>query len=307
MTSTLHASAMDAANFSYKAPWQENPILSVEPVPERIGELTMPELTAESVIAIDLASGKILYEKNSDLQRPIGSLTKIMTALIVAEEETPYTVVEVSPDAVTKEGSIVWLNAGEKITVKDLMYGMMIASGNDAALALAIYNGGSIDHFVKKMNQKAARLDLQNTHFSNPMGFDGDNYSTARDVAMLTMIALKNDFLTEPTDLAEYNIQSVSGITHELLTTNELLKEKNAVDGWTIQGFKTGKTPEAGECVIALAIHGSPEAKPGDIVPEKSRVAGSMENQILTVVLGSAERFEDTRKLLEWINVSYEW
>lgn len=291
MTSTLHASAMDAANFSYKAPWQENPILSVEPVPERIDDLTMPELTAESVIAIDLASGKILYEKNGDLQRPIGSLTKIMTALIIAEEETPYTVVEVSADAVTKEGSIMWLNAGEKITVKDLMYGMMIASGNDAALALAIYNGGSIDPFVKKMNQKADRLDLQNTHFSNPMGFDGDNYSTARDVAMLTMVALKNDFLTEPTDLAEYNIESVSGITHELLTTNELLKEENAIDGWTIQGFKTGKTPEAGECVITLATHGEDEQN----------------DQILTVVLGSAQRFEDTKKLLEWINVSYEW
>lgn len=291
MASTLHASAMDAASFSYKASWQENPILSVEPVPESIGDLSMPKLTAESVIAIDLSSGKILYEKNSDVQRPIASLTKIMTGLIIAEEETPYTVVKVSPDAVTEEGSIIWLNADEKITVKDLLYGMMIASGNDAALALATYNGGSVDHFVNKMNQKAERLDLQNTHYSNPVGFDGDNYSTARDVAMLTMIALKNDFLTEPTDLAEYDIQSVSGIVHEVLTTNELLKEENAVEGWTIQGFKTGKTPEAGECVVTLATHGE----------------GEDSDQILTVVLGSAQRFEDTKKLLEWINMSYEW
>ena len=291
MASTLHASAMEVATFSRKAPWENKPILSVEPIPERIGDLSMPKLTAESVIAIDLASGKILYEKNSDVQRPIGSLTKIMTGLIIAEEETPYTVVEVSPDAVTQEGSIVWLNAGEKIVVKDLLYGMMIASGNDAALALAIYNGGSADRFVKKMNQKTDRLDLKNTHFSNPVGFDGDNYSTARDVAMLTMIALKNKFLTEPTSLTKYNIESVSGITHEYLTTNELLKEENAIEGWTIQGFKTGRTPEAGECIVTLATHEQ----------------GEDHDTIFTAVLGSAQRFEGTRKLLEWIDVSYNW
>lgn len=286
--SVLHAEPMNKADFSRKASWERQPILSVSLIPEKIGELEMPKLTAESVIAVDLDSGKILYEKNSDTKRPIASLTKIMTGLLIAEEETPYSVVEVSVNAALKEGSVMWLSAGEKITVKDLMYGMMIASGNDAALALAEYNSGSVENFVKKMNQKAKHLGLQNTHFSNPVGFDqSENYSTARDVALMSLFALQNEFLMEPVNLSKVDIESVSGITHEIVTTNKLLEKNEALEGWTIGGLKTGTTPEAGECLVTLATHHD-------------------EDRILTVVLGSRDRFQDTQKILEWIEVSYE-
>lgn len=289
MASSLHAQPMQALDISHKTPWQHLPILSVSPLPEKWGDVEMPTFSGESMIAIDLTSGKVLYEKNSDAERPIASLTKLMTGLLIAEEENPYTIVEVSENASNTEGSMIWLNAGEKMTVKDLLYGMMISSGNDAALALAEYNAGSVDNFVKKMNQKSEKLGLENTRFSNPIGFDqANNYSTARDLAMLSMIALNNEFLMEPVDLSEYTAESVSGIPHEYQTTNKLLSTDPGIEGMTIHGLKTGTTPEAGECLITIATHDDTD-------------------QILTVVLGSADRFGDTAKLLEWINLSYQW
>lgn len=289
LTSTLHANSIDAADFAYKTAWDRKPILSVEPVPERIGDLEMAELTAESVIVIDLTSGKVLYEKNSEAERPIASLTKLMTGLIIAEEETPYTVVKVPAEAVNAEGSTIWLNADEEMTVKDLLYGMMISSGNDAALTLASYNAGSVENFVRKMNQKAEKLGLQSTHFANPVGFDQQaNHSTARDIALLSLYALQNEFLMEPVEFSEYETESVSGIPHEFLTTNKLLEGNLTVAGWSIGGLKTGTTPEAGECLVTIATNDE-----GD--------------QVLTVLLGSQNRFPEALSILEWLNVSYSW
>lgn len=289
LASTLHAAPMSQGDFSHKTAWQREPILSVQPLPQITEEINEPNLTAGSVLAVDLNSGKILYEQNGDTQRPIASLTKLMTALIIAEEELPGSVVEISQNAAEMEGSVVWLNAGEEITVKDLMYGMMIASGNDAAMALAEYNAGSMENFVRKMNQKAEKLGLTNTRYANPMGFDsGFNYSTARDLALLSMYALQNEFLMEPVDLTTYEVESKSGITHEYLSTNKLLDQDLGLDGVEIHGLKTGRTPDAGECLISLFTF------EGD-------------QKILTVILASEERFTDTQKLVDWIYSSYEW
>ncbi|MDP2625115.1 MAG: D-alanyl-D-alanine carboxypeptidase family protein [Candidatus Peregrinibacteria bacterium] len=289
LASTLHAQPMDIADFSHKTYWENEPILSVQQIPQQDPDAINFNPSAQSVIAIDLTSGKILYEKNSDTQRPIASITKLMTALIIAEEETPYSIVKVSENAASTEGSTIWLNTGEEMTVKDLMYGMMISSGNDAAMALAEYNAGSMDQFVRKMNQKAEQLGLTNTNYSNPMGFDsGYNYSSASDVAILSMYVLANDFLVEPVNLSTYQVESVSGISHEYISTNELLTRDIGIQSLQIQGLKTGRTPEAGECLVTVA---------------------SYENgtRIMTVVLASEDRFGDTENLLRWIDESYIW
>jgi serine-type D-Ala-D-Ala carboxypeptidase (penicillin-binding protein 5/6) len=287
LASTLHAAPMDKAHFAEKTTWEREPILSVQPLPQLIGEDSEFEVSAESVIAIHLDTGKILYEKNSDQQRSIASITKLMTALIIAEEETPHSIVEVSNNAANIEGSSIFLNAGEQITVKDLFYGMMIASGNDAAVALAEYNAGSVDQFVRKMNQKAERLGLKNTHYSNPMGFDNSlNYSSARDVAMVSMYAIQNEFLLEPTNLVAYETESASGITHEYISTNKLLDQN--IGGLQVEGLKTGTTPEAGQCLVTIATNEDDE-------------------QIMTVILSSTNRFADTENLLNWINDNYTW
>ena len=289
MTSVLHAQPMAEADFAYKTAWKQQPILSVQPLPQTNDEESRVEITAQSAIAIDLNSGKILYEKNAEQKRPIASLTKLMTGLIISEEETPYTVIEVSQNAAGTEGSTIFLNAGERITIKDLVYGMMIASGNDSAMALAEYNAGSISNFVKKMNLRAEKLGLKDTHYSNPMGFDNEqNFSTARDVALLSMYVLQNDFLTTPANLERYEIESKSGILHEFVSTNELLNKTLNVPGVYVEGLKTGRTPEAGECLVTIAT-------------DKDN------NRILTVVLASEDRFQDTQNLIEWAYTNHRW
>lgn len=295
MTSILHGQPLAQGDFAYKTYWEREPLLSVQPIPtldEKNTVLQEPNLTAESAMVIDLNSAKILYQKNAQIERPIASLTKLMTALIVAEEETPYTIIKVSEEAAGIDGSTSFLNAGEELTVKDLTYGMMIASGNDAAMALALYNAGSMENFVRKMNDRAQKLGLQNTHFSNPMGFDAEtNFSTAQDMALISLYVLQNEFLTVPANLTRYEFESKSGIFHEFVTTNELLNKELSItglEGVTVEGLKTGRTPEAGECLIAVG-------KDGD------------GNRILTVVLGSKARFQDTQKLIEWTYGNYQF
>jgi D-alanyl-D-alanine carboxypeptidase len=166
---------------------------------------------------------------------------------------------------------------------------MMIASGNDAALALAEYNGGSMEKFVRKMNDRAKNLGLNNTHYTNPMGFDHENnYSTAEDLSLLSLYVLQNDFLTTPANLEKYEIESRSGISHEYVTTNQLLNKELNIPGVVVHGLKTGRTPDAGECLISVATD------------DKG-------HEIMTVVLGSQERFQDTQKLIEWVYTNYRW
>lgn len=291
MTSLLHGAPMEKADFAHKTPWHREPILEVSILPTETENQTEEkfEVTAESAIAIDLNSGKILYEKGTEIRRPIASLTKLMTGLIIAKEEYPQTILEVSQNAAGTEGSTIFLNAGEQISIKDLTYGMMIASGNDAATALAEYNAGSTQNFVKKMNAYAEKLGLENTHYSNPMGFDtSDNYSTARDLALLSLYVLQNDFLTTPANLEKYEIESRSGILHEFVTTNQLLNKELDLIDVKIEGLKTGTTPEAGQCLISVARN-------------------KKDHAVLTVVLGSKDRFQDTQSLIEWVYRHYKW
>ena len=151
-------------------------------------------LSAEHAILMDAGSGRVLYEKNADSRSLIASTTKIMTALVICEQCNVLDRVQIMPEAVGIEGSSMYLQAGEVLTVQELLYGLMLQSGNDAAVALAIYCGGTVEGFAQLMNDEARRIGLTGTHFENPNGLDHENhYSTARDLAKLTAYAMENE------------------------------------------------------------------------------------------------------------------
>ncbi|MBP2240729.1 D-alanyl-D-alanine carboxypeptidase [Cytobacillus eiseniae] len=150
--------------------------------------------SAQSAILMEQSSGRVLYEKNAYKPMRIASITKIMTAIIAIESGEMDEMVKVSNSAVKTEGSSVYLIPGEKIKLEDLVYGLMLRSGNDAAIAIAEHVGGSLDGFVYLMNQKAEEIGMKNTHFANPHGLDDheNHLSTAFDMALLTRYAMNN-------------------------------------------------------------------------------------------------------------------
>jgi D-alanyl-D-alanine carboxypeptidase len=152
-------------------------------------------VSAKSAILMEQKTGRILFEKDAFTKRRIASITKIMTAILAIESGKMDKYVTVSENAVHTEGSSIYLKAGEKIKLRDLVYGLMLRSGNDAAVAIAEFVGGSVGGFVFLMNQKAKEIGMQNTHFANPSGLDdpkNDHYSTAYDMALLTRYAMNN-------------------------------------------------------------------------------------------------------------------
>lgn len=167
---------------------------------EQIGVLTSvppePDISARQAILIDGQTGKTLYEKNGDEKAYPASTTKIMTGLLVLETLEKYQSpldqkVTVPDEAVGIEGSSLYLRKGEKVYLEDLLYGMMLHSGNDAAVALSVIAAGDRDVFVEKMNRRAAELHCRNTHFRNPEGlYDDDHYTTARDMAIIAREAM---------------------------------------------------------------------------------------------------------------------
>ncbi|KKI93140.1 D-alanyl-D-alanine carboxypeptidase [Bacillus sp. SA1-12] len=153
------------------------------------------DVSAQAAILIDQESGRILYEKEANTKMRIASITKIMTAILAIESGKLEEMVKVSDRALQAEGSSVYLQKGEKIKLEDLVYGLMLRSGNDAAVAIAEYVGGSLEGFVVMMNQKAEEIGMTNTEFSNPHGLDDheNHFSTAYDMAILTQYAMKNE------------------------------------------------------------------------------------------------------------------
>ncbi|MBT6069279.1 D-alanyl-D-alanine carboxypeptidase [Candidatus Peregrinibacteria bacterium] len=259
-------------------------ILSLSPIPIKAYEIPI-NLTSHAALVMDVSSNKILYEKNIDKQLPIASITKIMTAVIALEEiENLEEIAIVSRESTLVPGSKVWLSQGEKIKYKDLLNSLLISSGNDAAFAIAENVAGSQELFVQKMNAKAKSLGMENTHFANSHGLDDpDNYSTASDIALLAGYALKKNFIRSIIDIKELNVMSASGISHHLTSTNKLL----GVDP-EIKGLKTGSTLGAGECLVALAIN-------------------PYGNEIVTVILNSQARFQETQYLKDKIWEAYVW
>ena len=205
-----------------------------------------PALSAYAAILVDAASGRVLYEKNAHDARPIASVTKLMTAL-VAEELCPDLSAEVAvkQEWTGAEGSSMYLKPGERLTLEELLYGLLLASGNDAALAVAGYCAGDVASFVEKMNKKAADLGMNQTCFANPSGLDDPNhYSTAADLAILARAVLERPALRT---IVGAKSAAVAG--RVLTNHNKLLWR---YEGCT--GLKTGYTDEAGRTLVSSAL-----------------------------------------------------
>ena len=202
-------------------------------------------VSAKRAYVLDAVSGRVLYEKNPDERSLIASTTKIMTALIVCEQCNVLDRMRIPKEAVGIEGSSMYLREGEVLTLQELLYGLMLASGNDAAVALAIYCAGTVEGFAELMNDKARNLGLRNTHFENPNGLDSPgHYSTARDLAILAAYAMEN-----PVFRKTVSTRSLMLGQRYLVNHNKLLWRLEGADG-----VKTGYTRAAGRILVSSAV-----------------------------------------------------
>lgn len=198
--------------------------------------------SAASAVLMDADSGRILYEQNADQQMLIASTTKIMTALVAIRDGNLSDVVKVSREAAYTEGSSMYLKEGERLTLETLLYGLMLCSGNDAAVAIAQHVGGSVDAFVKRMNETAAELGMTATSFANPNGLDHEmHHSTARDMAVLACAAMENETIARIVSTQSVHIGGRTMTNH-----NKLLSyQKGCI------GLKTGYTKAAGRTLVS--------------------------------------------------------
>ncbi len=215
--------------------------------------LSTPELSAASAILIDQDSGQVLFVENPDAERAIASLTKIMTAVLVLERADLTDIVTVATDAVIAEDDLSGISAlglreGEQISVRDLLYALLLQSANDAAVALADHVDGSVARFVKRMNARALRLGMRHTRFFSPNGLDDRGLSTARDLAILTRAAMRTAGFSAVAASRFHTIPGPDGIDRQIQNRDALL--------WLYPGatgVKTGFTSRAGFCVVASA------------------------------------------------------
>lgn len=191
-----------------------------------------------------------LYEKNADRRHPMASTTKIMTALVALEHTQPTDEVIVSPLAVGIEGSSIYLKAGEKQTMENLLYALLLESANDAAAAIAIHIAGSIEAFADLMNKQAADLHLSDTHFTNPHGlYDPEHYTTAKDLSRITAAAMDNELFCTIVATKNKTILTDNGKTARSLSNhNRLLRSYE-----DCVGVKTGFTKNSGRCLVSAA------------------------------------------------------
>ena len=260
------------------------PEIIEETVQTVAGTTEEPTINSRAAVVIDRETKEILYGKNETNKRAMASTTKIMTAMVVIQNTNLNSIVEISKKAAGTGGSRLKLNTGDKISVRDLLYGLLLRSGNDAAVALAEYVGGSVEEFAELMNQKAQELHLENTHFVTPHGLDSEtHYTTAYELALLADYALKNEVFAQIVGTKTYTI-TINGYSRAISNTNELLGNLNGV-----YGVKTGFTNGAGRCLVT-------SAKRGDM-------------DLICVILGAdtkKDRIRDSVKLLEYVFKNYE-
>ena len=244
----------------------------------------IPNINSRAAIVIDRNSKAILYGKSETEQRKMASTTKIMTAIVVLENANLSDIVTISKKAANTGGSVLGIKTGDKISVCDLLYGLLLVSGNDTAVALAEHVGGSIEGFADMMNKKAAELGLTNTHYVTPHGLDDDNhYTTAYELAILTDYALNNKTFYNYVATKSYTI-NINGYPKTLRNTNELLGN---LDG--VYGVKTGFTNGANRCLVTSCKRGNLD--------------------IICIVLGADSkkfRTQDSIKLIEYCFSNYE-
>jgi len=244
-----------------------------------------PVIDARSSLAVDLETNTVLYAKNIYERVPIASITKLMTAIVVLEKDELDKTYITSKTASSVEGMKIYLLPGEKITIENLLYAILIHSGNDAAIALAEATAGTTSDFIDSMNKKAKQLGLKNTHFANPVGLDEqDGYSNAYDLYLIAKYAYQYDFVKKAVKIDKMSISSTNGkIVHKLENTNQLLNSY-----LNIEGLKTGLTDEAKQCLVTVA-------------------SDDDGNKIMTIILGSDDRFQESKILIDWVFRAYEF
>ncbi|MDE6362279.1 MAG: D-alanyl-D-alanine carboxypeptidase [Clostridia bacterium] len=205
---------------------------------------------SSSMAVVEASTLRVLVEQNKDVRLEMASTTKIMTALVVIENEDLDKEFTIPDEAVGVEGSSIYLKSKEIWTIRDLLYGLMLRSGNDAATALAIAVSGSVENFVKSMNDKVSQLGLENTHFENPHGLHADgHYTSAYDLAVISAIAMQNPIFKEIAGCKMYTVQANSSHpTYYFANKNKML---GIYDG--ANGIKTGYTKDSGRCLVTAA------------------------------------------------------
>jgi len=251
------------------------------PVPKS-GFVEAPQISAIAATVVDNKTGITMYEKSPNLRHLPASTTKLMTALVALEKCSPGDIIQVQ--SVEGEGSQMGLQVGDKVTVENLLYGLLIPSGNDAAFVLAHKCGDSYDQYIAAMNRKAKDLGMTNTHFVNPAGYDNElQYTTASDLALLARVAVANPMIARIVKIKSTVVTDITGIrTYYLENVNKLL---GIVPG--VEGVKTGETDGALENLITKTTRNG--------------------NSILVSVLGSQDRFRDSKSLIEWAFQNYQW
>ena len=273
---------------------QQNFLASVKPapipenlLPSRNWQIEDLKIDAEAAISVEtdlLVQKKVLFKKNETKILPTASLSKLMTALVVLESYNLQYQVVITEADVLQEGEIGNLKASQSLSVKNLLYIMLIESSNDAAYSLSGIMGQ--DKFIDFMNTEAKDIGLLNTSFADSSGLDFGSYSTAIDLVVLTEYLLnKYPLVWEIIGLKEYDLYLNNGeLHHKLINTNKLLGEIPEV-----VGGKTGWTKEAQGTFLVV---------------EKSYDEG---NYLINVVLGSIDRLEEMKKIINWLNIAYEW
>lgn len=270
----------------------ELPSLPVELVAQpRLREnLTNPGLQVGAALLIDRDSGEILFSKRPETPVPIASTTKLMTALLTRQALELDTVITVTREQTLLIGSDIQLRPDEKLTVKALLSGLLIQSGNDAAAALADAVAGNKDTFVARMNTEAQKLGMANTVYADPAGLDDTGRSTAFDLSIIARIALRDPVLAGIMQTAEMTITSTDGlIRHDLKNSNRLVGEFKYLGA---TGLKTGYTPDAGHCLVGSAARDGHEL-----------IAVVLHTDADTITASAIE----ARKLLDWGWRNTEW
>lgn len=255
---------------------------SYPPLPVLADEQSFPILSAQGVLAVDLQSGVSLYDKNSDLALLPASTTKIVTALTAMDYFKLSDVLIVPHSKV--DGHRMGLTFGEKMTFNDLLYALLVYSANDAAETIAANYPGGQTVFVEAMNAKAKELNMNDSHFQNPIGLDWDTQTTtARDLVRASEVAMRNSVFAQIVGTKEIFMKDVSGkYSYNLKNINELL---GTVPG--VLGVKTGWTENARENLVSYVDRDG--------------------HKIMIVVLGSQDRFGETKELIDWIFANYQW
>jgi serine-type D-Ala-D-Ala carboxypeptidase (penicillin-binding protein 5/6) len=239
-----------------------------------------PGISAENAVLMEFESGRVLFEKSAHEKKSIASITKIMTAIIAIEYGDLNDIVTISDNAARSIGSSIYLKAGEKVKLKDLVYGLMLRSGNDAAVAIAEHIGGSVEGFAYLMNEKAKWIGMQNSHFVNPSGLEEEgHYSTAYDMALLMRYAMNNKIFAEISGTKQYQGENEP---YPWYNKNKLLTKyyKYCIGG------KTGYTRVAGRTLVTSA--------------EKNGM------KLIAVTLNASSDWRDHTNLYEWGFQSYE-